>query len=145
MRNEIKNRFIRCVLIILLCGLFHTAAYAVSYDRNTHSGSWGYQPVYNTRATLPKYQFHSTSAYIRPSGTYTPAYSTVSSKPRKVVGTFPNDDTDDEIGVVHPDREEMPIGDTPWIFMLILAAGYITFRTLYQRKMKKTDEANAKP
>ena len=142
MRNEkMKNRFIRHVLILLLCGLCHTAAYAVGYDRSTQSGSWGYQPVYNTRSAVPKYQFYSTSAYILPSGTYHPAYSTVS-KPRRTSPFDFDPSTDDPLGTV-PDP--LPIGDTPWIFMFLLATGYIAFRYLHHRKKETFDEANPKP
>ena len=145
--EKMKNRFIRHVLIWLLCGLCNTAAFAHGYDRNDPSKAWGYQPVVNTTISQPSYQFYSTSPYSSPISVAKANSYGMHSKPRKTAGfgDDPNEETDDEIGVVHPDREEMPIGDTPWIFMLILATGYIAFRTLYQRKMKKTDEANAKP
>lgn len=144
--EKMKNRFIRHVLILLLCGFCHTAAFAYGYDRNDQSKSWGYQPVYQSTATTsyvsaaPTYQFRTTSTYISASGGPEP-YNPLSgpSGPRR--GLF-NPTGDDPIGTV-PDPA--PIGDTPWIFMLILAAGYVTFRYLHRRKMKKIDETNAKP
>ena len=136
--EKMKNRFIRHVLILLLCGLCHTAAFAYGYDRNDKSKAWGYQPVYNTSAQAPKYQFYTTSPYINSIGeSKYNSYGTSNGKPRKTAGfgDDPNDEIDDEVGVVHPDREDMmPVGDTPWLFMLLMGAGYLAFR--YRKKIR---------
>jgi len=132
--EKMKNRFIRHVLILLLCGLCHTAAFAYGYDRNDQSKAWGYQPVYNTSAQAPKYQFYSTSPYINSIGkSKYNSFEMSNGRPRRI-GSIPDDDEDDEIGVVHPDRDEMPIGDTPWLFMLLMGAGYLAFR--YRKKIR---------
>ena len=117
--------------MLLLCGLCHTAAFAYGYERDAQS-QWGYRPVYNQTAASPEYRFYSTSPYLHSLGeskakSYTPANAGV----RKTAGfgDDPNEETDDEIGIVHPDREDlMPVGDTPWLLMLLLSACYIAFR-----------------
>lgn len=54
--EKMKNRFVRYVLIWLLCGLCHTAAFAYSSDPDAQqSKSWGYQPVYSSSTTQPTY------------------------------------------------------------------------------------------
>ena len=137
--KKMKNRFIRHVLILLLCGLCHTAVFAHGYNRDAQSKSWGYQPVYTTSATLPSYQFRSTSVYLtssRHTGSYVPAqhYGPRRMRLSDPFEEDPDDETTDEIGVVHPDRDEMPVGDIPWLLMLLLASGYVTFRSLKRRK-----------
>ena len=139
--EKMKNRFIRHVLIWLLCGLCNTAAFAHGYDRNDPSKAWGYQPVVNTTISQPSYQFYSTSPYSSPISVAKANSYGMHSKPRKTAGfgDDPNEETDDEIGVVHPDREDlMPIGDTPWLFILLLAAGYMGF--LYLRYYANSHE-----
>ena len=127
--EKMKNRFVRYVLIVLLCGLCHTAAFAYGYDQNAQSQNWGYQPVYNnTVASSPSYQFRTTSVYINSSGdseSENPLYGP-SRSPRGWgrPGGNPIGEVDDPV----------PVGDTPWLLMLLLAAGYIGFRYIRQRK-----------
>ena len=129
--EKMKNRFVRYVLIVLLCGLCHTAAFAYGYDQSVQSKNWGYQPVYNSGSCAPTYQFRTTSVYIKTSDE---SNSTESwkSRPRR---TSPWDWSvdDNPIGEV-PDP--VPVGDTPWWLMLLLSAGYIAFRSLRRRKAK---------
>ena len=139
--EKMKNRFIRHVLILLLCGFCHTAAFAYGYDRNDQSKAWGYQPVYQSTATTsyvsaaPTYQFRSTSSvYLTSSGhpaSYVPGQQ--NNGPRRIRLSDPFEDEPGEddypTGVV-PDPA--PIGDTPWLFLLLLSAGYLAFR--YRKK-----------
>ena len=128
--EKMKNRFVRYVLIWLLCGLCHTAAFAYSSDPDAQqSKSWGYQPVYSSSTTQPTYRFRSTSVYLH--DTDKPEADAgrlpISGRPRRVGGGW--NDEDNPIGEV-PDPT--PIGDTPWLFLLLLSAGYLAFR--YRKK-----------
>ena len=120
---RIKRRIRWVIVTLLLCGLCHTVAFAYGYDKNDPSRSWGYQPVYKPGLSQPTYHFYSTSPYIQSMGESKAHSYGMNSKPRRS-GGIPNDDEDDEIGIVHPDREEMPVGDTPWLLVLLLIAGY---------------------
>ena len=137
MRKYINLKIRKLVLILLLCGFCHTAAFAYGYDRNDQSKSWGYQPVYQSTATTsyvsaaPTYQFRTTSAYISASGGSEP-YNPMSGPRRGSAWTTPGID-DDPIGTV-PDPA--PIGDAPWLFLLLLAAGYTVCRVVWL-KVKK--------
>ena len=143
--EKMKNRniLIRCVLMLwMVCGMCHTAAFAYGYAPNAQSKNWGYQPVYQSTATTsyvsaaPTYQFRTTSAYISTSGGSEP-YNPMSGPggPRRgLAWTTPGLD-DDPIGTV-PDPA--PVGDTPWLLMLLLAAGYIAFRSIRRRVKRLT-------
>ena len=135
--EKMKNRFVRYVLIWLLCLLCHTAAFAYGYQQNERSDNWGYQPVVNSTLSQPTYQFYSTSPYSSSVSVAKANSYGMNSKPRRL-GSIPDDDEDDEVGVVHPDREDlMPIGDTPWILMLLLIAGYIFTRWYKTKKIAR--------
>jgi len=138
--KKMKNRniLIRCVLMLwMVCGMCHTAAFAYGYAPNAQSKNWGYQPVYQSTATTsyvsaaPTYQFRTTSAYISASGASEP-YNPMSgpSGPRRVFSWTTPGYEDDPLGTV-PDP--VPVGDSPWCLMLLLAAGYIAFRSLRRR------------
>lgn len=132
--EKMKNRFIRHVLILLLCGFCHTAAFAYGYDRNDQSKSWGYQPAYNSSSVaMPTYRFHSTSVLIPTRDqSESAAWMPGNSRPRRV-GEWPGEE-DDPTGVV-PDPVDMPVGDIPWLFLLLLIVGYIALRSR-RAKMK---------
>lgn len=132
--EKMKNRFIRHVLILLLCGFCHTAAFAYGYDRNDQSKAWGYQQVYNSSSVaMPTYRFHSTSVLIPTQDqSESAAWMPGNSRPRRI-GEWPGDE-DDPTGVV-PDPVDMPVGDTPWLFLLLLIVGYIALRSR-RAKMK---------
>lgn len=118
------------IAMLLLCGLGHTAAFAYGYNRDAQSKSWGYQPVYNATTEAPTYEFRTTSSYINTGG-YTDAESLLSgSKGPRRVSPFDFSLDDNPIGEVD---DPMPIGDLPWLFMLLLAAGCAAFRPLRQR------------
>ncbi len=128
--EKMKNRFIRHVLILLLCGFCHTAALAYGYDRNDQSKAWGYQPIYTTSSAMPSYQFRSTSVYLTSSGhtaSYVPGQQ--NNGPRRIRLSDPFEgepgEDDDPTGVV-PDPA--PLGDTPWLFMLILIATFYSIK-----------------
>lgn len=154
--EKMKNRFIRHVLLLLLCGFCHTAAFAYGYDRNDQSKAWGYQPLYSTAASAqtkvvgsgfghastttyqgiystaraavvatsaPTYSFRSTSVYIPAArGVGQPV---VLAEGAAYSSPFDPTDEDDPIGTV-PDPA--PLGDTPWLFMLLLIATFYSIK-----------------
>ena len=126
--NKMTNRFIRYVLMLLLCGLCHTVAVAGTYDQSAQSKSWGYQPVYNSTASTPAYQFYTTSSFMG-SIEAAKANSMTLKKitPRRNDGWGDMDDDDNPIGEVDDDT---PIGDTPWLMLLLLAAAYFLVKNL---------------
>ena len=136
--EKMKNRNIpiRCVLMLwMLCGMCHTASFAYGYAPDAQSKNWGYQPVYNSSFAAPTYQFRTTSAYISASGGSEP-YNPMSgpSGPRR--GLI-NPGADNPIGEVD---DPAPIGDAPWLFLLLLAAGYTVCRVVWL-KVRKNNNA----
>ena len=129
--EKMKNRFIRHVLILLLCGFCHTAAFAYGYDQ---SKAWGYQQVYNSPSVaMPTYRFHSTSVLIPTQDqSESAAWMPGNSRPRRV-GEWPGEE-DDPTGVV-PDPVDMPVGDTPWILMLLLITAYYLIKRYRTKKI----------
>lgn len=128
--EKMKNRFVRYVLIVLLCGIGHIGAFAYGYDQNARS-DWGYQPVYNSGSTAPMYQFRTTSAYRNSFGDTESGSALLRASGPRRTSPFDWSEDDDPIGTV-PDP--VPVGDTPWFLMLLLAAGYIVF---FSRKRRK--------
>jgi hypothetical protein len=132
--DKMKNRFVRYVLIVLLCGLCHTAAFAYGYNQSAQSKNWGYQPVYHSGSSAPTYQFRTTSAYINTIGESRANSLDLNNLPRRTSSSpFDWSEDDDAIGEV-PDP--VPVGDTPWFLMLLLAAGYVAFRSLRRREAR---------
>ena len=120
--------------MVFLCGLCHTEAFAYGCDQSTQpSKSWGYQPVYNSSSVaMPTYRFHSTSVLITTQDqSESAAWMPGNSRPRRV-GEWT--DEDHPVGEVD-DEVDMPVGDTPWLFLLLLAVGYIALRSR-RAKMK---------
>lgn len=145
-----KNKFvlIRYVLMLwMLCGASYTLSIASAYDRNTSSQGWGYQPLQTSSSTTgytasyggtttrgrvaerPTFHFQSTSILISPSDM----------ERMQMMGgnAFLSSIWDDEptgpgTGELEPN---MPVGDTPWLFLLLLAVGYIALRSR-RAKMK---------
>lgn len=119
------------LMIFLVCGLCYTEAFAYGNNPNAQSQSWGYQPIYNSNFSAPTYEFYSTSPYINSvRQSQSGSISLGSSGPLRTT-LWDMTDEDDPIGVV-PDP--VPVGDTPWCFMLLLAAGYMAFRVRSRRK-----------
>ena len=144
MRKYINENISKWLIAMLLCGLCHTAAFAYGYNQSAQSKNWGYQPVYQSAstattssiATAPTYRFRTTSAYISASGAsepYRPMFSP--GGPRRSIFDDDPGEEDDPSGVV-PDPA--PVGDTPWLLMLLLAAGYIAFRSIRRRVKRLT-------
>lgn len=156
--EKMKNRFIRHVLILLLCGFCHTAAFAYGYDRNDQSKAWGYQPLYSTAASaqtkvvgsgyaghsgatyqgiystanaavavssVPAYTFRTTSLYINSSGASGSMYSAPTGSGPLRTSSFDWNDEDNPLGEVD---DPMPVGDTPWLFMLLLIATFYSIK-----------------
>ena len=157
--EKMKNRFIRHVLILLLCGFCHTAAFAYGYDRNDQSKAWGYQPLYSTAASAqktkvvgsgfghastttyqgiystaraavvatsaPAYTFRTTSLYITSSDASESMYSAPTGSGPLRTSSFDWNDDDNPLGEVD---DPMPVGDTPWLFMLILIATFYSIK-----------------
>ena len=133
MRHYINEKLRKWLIaMVFLCGLCHTEAFAYGcYQSTQPSKSWGYQPVYQSTATTsyvsaaPTYQFHSTSVLIptrdqSASAVWMPGDSRL----RRDGGWT---EEEDPIGVVEDDVD-MPVGDVPWLFLLLLIAGYLAYR-----------------
>ena len=145
-------------MLWLLCGASYTQSIASAYDRNTSSQGWGYQPLstmngsnyhattapgtYGTttsrttknplsgRSDFPVLRFRSTSAYA---DKFDMQYTPLMGGEVVLMGDIWTDENDpNEPGMGEVVEDPMPIGDTPWLFMLILAAGYLAFR--YRKK-----------
>jgi hypothetical protein len=150
------------LMLWLLCGASYTQSIASAYDRNTSSQGWGYQPlstmngsnyhamtapgIYGTtttsrttknplsgRSDFPVVRFRSTSAYADKFDMQsTPLMGGGDVVLMGNSWSDENDPNEPGMGEVVEEEDPMPIGDTPWLFMLILAAGYLAFR--YRKK-----------
>lgn len=127
-------------MLWLLCGASYTQSIASAYERTTPSASWGYQPLstmngsnYHAttapgRSDFPVLRFRSTSAYA---DKFDMQSTPLMGGDVVLMGDFWTDEPT-EPGTGEVEEDPMPIGDTPWLFMLILAAGYLAFR--YRKK-----------
>jgi hypothetical protein len=141
-------------MLWLLCGLGRSAAYAYVCTPGEMSTSWGYQPVYNSGRSLPACEFRPTSTYINSKVYVCSADASKANRmplcefrttsiyvgelaeaecyhplfghcgPRKA-SAFEDVDEDEDspVGVAY--EPVVPMGDTPWLLLLLLAAGYI--------------------
>ena len=157
MRKYINLKIRKLVLILLLCGFCHTAAFAYGNDRNDQSNAWGYQPVYKTvsygstpymgstttttssvytgigSSTMPKYKFRTTSVLIPTQDqSESAAWMPGNSRPRRSSGWSEEDDAIGEVGDV-----DMPVGDTPWILMLLLVTAYYLIKRYRTKKIAR--------
>ena len=103
-------------------------------------------------AQQPTYQFRSTSQ-MQPASTswgekrtYTDPFSAdapgSSSSPRRTRRGGDIDPGDYPGGGGMNDPGELPIGDIPWLLMLLLAGGYIAYTTYSTRKRKAMASAS---
>ena len=155
-----KNKFvlIRYVLMLwMLCGASYTLSIASAYDRNTSSQGWGYQPLQTSSSTTgytasyggtttrggtysasslhssfaerPTFHFQSTSILISPSD-----MEPMQMRGGNVVlmGNPFDEPTGPGMGELEP---EMPVGDVPWLFLLLLAVGYTVCRRALLRRL----------
>ena len=76
--------------------------------------------------SMPSYNFQTTSAYRTTAGAS--AQPVVLAEGAAYSSPFDPTDEDDPIGTVTP----QPVGDAPWLVMLLFAAGFIAFR--YSRR-----------
>ena len=76
--------------------------------------------------SMPSYNFQTTSAYRTNAGAS--AQPVVLAEGAAYSSPFDPTDEDDPIGTVTP----QPVGDAPWLVMLLFAAGFIAFR--YSRR-----------
>ena len=126
-------------MLWLLCGASYTQSIASAYDRNTSSQGWGYQPLSTmngsnyhamtapARSDFPVLRFRSTSAYAdKFDMQYTPL---MMGGDVVLMGNSWEEPDGPGVGEL---EEEMPLGDTPWLFLLLLSAGYLAFR--YRKK-----------
>ena len=131
-------------MLWLLCGASYTQSIASAYDRNTSSQGWGYQPLSTmngsnyhamtapARSDFPVLRFRSTSAYA---DKFDMQYTPLMGGEVVLMGdiwTDENDPNQPGMGEVEYEEDPMPIGDTPWLFLLLLSAGYLAFR--YRKK-----------
>ena len=157
-----KNKFvlIRYVLMLwMLCGASYTLSIASAYDRNTSSQGWGYQPLQTSSSTTgytasyggtmttgrvysasslhsslaekPAFHFQSTSILI----------SHPDMERMKMMGgnallssIWDEEPTDPGIGET---VDTMPIGDTPWILMLLLVTAYYLIKRYRTKKIAR--------
>lgn len=143
-------------MLWMLCGVCHTQSVVSAATSTPQYASWGYRPLHSTAASAqtkvvgsgfghasattyqgiystasaavvatsaPTYSFRSTSVYI-------PAARGVGQPVVLAEGAaysppFDPTDEDDPIGTV-PDPA--PLGDTPWLLLLLLVAGYVLYR-----------------
>ena len=129
-----------CVLaIVLLCGSVSIEAFAYGYDKNVQSESWGYQPVGGSSASVeslnpvsgissaPTYRFHTTSPIIN---SLNDDHGSMMMDLNRARRTSSWDDFEEGNPLGEVD-DTTPVGDTPWLFIIILLAGYIAFRSLH--------------
>ena len=110
---------------MLLCGLCHAEAFAHGYNRGAQTNSWGYQPIYSSSIEKPDYQFRTTSLYMSALGDTEYGSSLSCANAPRRTSPWDWDEDDNALGELD---DPVPVGDTPWIFMLLLAAGFIAFR-----------------
>ena len=133
-------------MLWMLCGASYTLSIASAYDRNTSSQGWGYRPLQTSPSTTgyttsyggtmttgrvaerPTFHFQSTSILI----------SHPDMERMKMMGgnallssIWDEEPTDPGIGET---EDTTPIGDTPWLFLLLLSAGYLIYRKVQQRE-----------
>lgn len=127
-------------MLWMLCGASYTLSIASAYDRNTSSQGWGYQPLQTSSSTTgytasyggtmttgrvaerPTFHFQSTSILISHSDM----------EPMQMRGgnallssIWDDEPTEPGTGEVEPEEVDTPVGDTPWLFLLLLIAGYL--------------------
>ena len=128
-------------MLWMLCGASYTLSIASAYDRNTSSQGWGYQPLSTmngsnyhamtapARSDFPVVRFRSTSAYA---DKFDMQYTPLMGGGDVVLMGDPFDPDGPGVGELEEEEDPMPIGDTPWLFLLLLSAGYLAFR--YRKK-----------
>ena len=143
-------------MLWLLCGACYTQSVASAATYTPQYASWGYRPLYSTATTQtkvvgsgfghasattyqgiystanaavvatssPTYSFRSTSVYIPAARGVGQPVILADNTPRRSAWDDPGEE-DDPTGVV-PDPA--PLGDAPWLLLLLLVAGYVLFR-----------------
>ena len=134
-------------MLWMLCGASYTLSIASAYDRTTSSQGWGYQPLQTSSSTTgytasyggtttrggvaerPTFHFQSTSILISPSD-----MEPMQMRGGNVVlmGNPFDEPTEPGLGEL---EDPMPIGDTPWLFLLLLAVGYTVCRRALLRRL----------
>ena len=146
-------------MLWMLCGASYTLSVASAYDRNTSSQGWGYQPL-QTSSSTTGYTASYGGTTTR-GGTYSASslHSSLAEKP-----AFHFQST--SIMISHPDVERMqmmggnallssiwdeeptdpgigetvdtmPVGDTPWILMLLLVTAYYLIKRYRTKKIAR--------
>lgn len=154
-------------MLWMLCGVCHTQSVVSAATYTPQYASGGYRPLYSTAASAqtkvvgsgfghasattyqgisstasaavvatsaPTYSFRSTSVYIPAArGVGQPVVIADNTPRRSIWDDEPGED-DDPQGVV-PDPA--PLGDAPWLLLLLLVAGYVLFRPMLWSIQKK--------
>ena len=136
-------------MLWMLCGASYTLSIASAYDRNTSSQGWGYQPLQTSSSTTgytasyggtttrggvaerPTFHFQSTSILISPSDMEP---MQMRSGNALLSSIWDDEPTGPGTGEVEPKEVDMPVGDTPWLFLLLLAVGYTVCRRVLLRR-----------
>ena len=156
-------------MLWMVCGVCHTqsVASAATYTPQAAS-SWGYKPLHSVSASqvhgggagggiagnggsayrasyspasapmsmpsMPSYNFQTTSAYRINAGAS--AQPVILAENAAYSSPFDPSDEDDPIGTVTP----QPVGDAPWLILLLFAAGYAFFRVHHNVKGERMRE-----
>ena len=131
--HKCENKIVLLVLLLwLLCGVGHTVLHVHGSDRSDQSRYWGYQPLYNSSSSAPAYQFRTTSIYINSLGEPSPNSITYYPGKIRLTSANPFEDFTDE----DPPIGELPVplGDSPWAFLLILSVLYLAFRSIRNKR-----------
>lgn len=144
-------------MLWMLCGASYTLSVAYAYDRTSPSASWGYQPVYKsvsydctpyaapttttssayralgTSVTL-NYNFKTTSVYLVSNARYQRMYR---SGEMVVYGSLDGPPDGPGVGELEDEEDPMPIGDTPWILMLLLVTAYYLIKRYRTKKIAR--------
>ena len=146
-------------MLWMLCGASYTLSIASAYDRNTSSQGWGYQPLQTSSSTTgytasyggtmttgrvysasslhsslaekPTFHFQSTSILISPSDMEP---MQMRSGNALLSSIWDEEPTDPGIGET---EDTMPVGDTPWILMLLLVTAYYLIKRYRTKKIAR--------
>ena len=148
-------------MLWMLCGASYTLSVASAYDRTSPSASWGYQPLQTSSSTTgytasyggtmttgrvysasslhsslaekPTFHFQSTSILISH-----PDMERMQMMGGNALLSSIWDEEPDGPGMGEVVEEDpMPIGDTPWILMLLLTAGYYLIKRYRTKKIAR--------
>lgn len=108
---------------------------AVGNGGSAYRGSFSPASASVAMPSIPSYNFQTTSAYRTNAGAS--AQPVVLAEGAAYSSPFDPTDEDDPIGTVTP----QPVGDAPWLLLLLLVAGYVLFPPM-RRSMTSSTARN---